>query len=350
MEARFRWRDSARAGYHWSTMVAAARKQEVRVSEGNAIGREFDAILAEACRWQESTSRERPTLLYHYTDSRGLLGMLETNTIRATEAGFLNDSAELDYVYTVVSTVAERQKKRLQTQAARKLAARLARAREGALPLMKSVYVACFSQERDLLSQWRAYANDGLGYAIGLDPATQFQVGETRARKSWNAPRLVRVTYDDAVPGSLVDGFVAAVLKLVDRVASRSKRLEAFAADRGESALVRGIGRLASAVKNPGFREENEWRLVFENHGPGGTFESLGFMPSRFGLTPYVSLRVTRRGRQKLPLLPIRELVLGPKLDSAQAEMAAHGLLREYQYGRGTAEPLPIAHSDVSYR
>jgi len=331
-------------------MVATARKHEVQVTKSNAIGREFDTILAEARRWQESTAQERPALLYHYTDSRGLLGMLETNTIWATEAGFLNDSAELEYVYTVVARVAERQRNGLQSQAAKKLAARLTRAREEGFFLMQSVYVACFSQERDLLSQWRAYADDGLGYAIGFDPATKFQVGETRAGKRWDAPRLVRVTYDDAVPGSLVDGFVAATLKLVDRVASQSKRLEAFAAKQGESVLARGIGWLASAVKNPGFREENEWRLVFENHSLNGHFEPLRFMPSRFGLTPHVDLRVARRGRHKASLLPIKELVLGPKLDSMQAEMAARGLLREYQYERAKTEPFPITHSNVSYR
>lgn len=331
-------------------MVAAARHQQVEGATSNAIGREFDAILAETRRWQESTTKERPKLLYHYTDGRGLLGMLATNAIWATEAGFLNDSAELDHVYTVVSRVAERQCKGLRSQAARKLAERLVRAREDGFSFMKSVYVACFSQERDLLSQWRAYANDGLGYAIGFDPVTQFQVGETRARKYWEAPRLVRVMYDDAVPGSLVDGFVAATLKLIDRVARQSKRMEAFAAERGESVLAMGIGRLASAIKKPGFREENEWRLVFDSHGPNGSFEPVGFMPSRFGLTPHVSLCAARRGGRKPSLLPIRELVLGPKLDSAQAESAARGLLRTYQYVRATDAPFPIAHSGVSYR
>jgi hypothetical protein len=40
---------------------------------------------------------------------------------------------------------------------------------------MQSVYVSCFSQERDLLSQWRACADDGLGCAIGFDPCGGYQ-------------------------------------------------------------------------------------------------------------------------------------------------------------------------------
>lgn len=30
------------------------------------------------------------------------------------------------------------------------------------------LYAACFSEEKDLLSQWRGYANNGAGVAIGF--------------------------------------------------------------------------------------------------------------------------------------------------------------------------------------
>lgn len=33
----------------------------------------------------------------------------------------------------------------------------------------KSIYISCFSKTSDLLSQWRAYADDGKGVAIGFD-------------------------------------------------------------------------------------------------------------------------------------------------------------------------------------
>jgi len=33
-----------------------------------------------------------------------------------------------------------------------------------------AAYIACFSEKGDLLSQWRAYADDGEGVAIGFDP------------------------------------------------------------------------------------------------------------------------------------------------------------------------------------
>ena len=33
----------------------------------------------------------------------------------------------------------------------------------------RSVYISCFSKKPDLLSQWRAYAEDGTGVSIGFD-------------------------------------------------------------------------------------------------------------------------------------------------------------------------------------
>ena len=39
-------------------------------------------------------------------------------------------------------------------------------------------FIACFSRERDDLGQWRAYADDGRGYAIGLAPRL-FSINES---------------------------------------------------------------------------------------------------------------------------------------------------------------------------
>jgi hypothetical protein len=37
------------------------------------------------------------TLIYHYTDAAGLLGIIESKTIRATNVMFMNDSVEATF-------------------------------------------------------------------------------------------------------------------------------------------------------------------------------------------------------------------------------------------------------------
>lgn len=40
---------------------------------------------------------ETKRLIYHYTDSAGLIGIIKTSTIWSSDARFLNDSTEIDY-------------------------------------------------------------------------------------------------------------------------------------------------------------------------------------------------------------------------------------------------------------
>src|SRR5262245_59435591 len=42
----------------------------------------------------EIVTRDRPKSLFHYTTAAGLIGIIETQTLWATHANFLNDSAE----------------------------------------------------------------------------------------------------------------------------------------------------------------------------------------------------------------------------------------------------------------
>jgi len=87
--------------------------------------------------------------IYHYTSQRGLLGILRRKAIWATEIRYLNDAEEYRYAFS-------------------KLRERL---REGqydpefvdaithAADFLHnySIFVASFSRQGDMLSQWRAY-------------------------------------------------------------------------------------------------------------------------------------------------------------------------------------------------
>ena len=117
------------------------------------------AIGSALRRRYTNADGQPPAILYHYTDARGLIGMLESNSVWATDARFMNDPAELDWVREVVAAAAASMK--LTNLHARLLAEEL-QSIEAGFP--GSAYVASFSAHRDLLSQWRAYGGDGLGY------------------------------------------------------------------------------------------------------------------------------------------------------------------------------------------
>ena len=108
-----------------------------------------------------------PELLYHYTDARGLLGILTSGHLWATEARYLNDASELDYTFQlfdefVTGAIASSPSVLVEMLQQASTVGREAW-RDDVL-----CFVACFCEDKDLLSQWRAYAHGVGGYAIGF--------------------------------------------------------------------------------------------------------------------------------------------------------------------------------------
>jgi hypothetical protein len=55
-----------------------------------------------AARETDVPESETPDRLYHYTDARGLLGILESRKLWASDVRLLNDARELDYAADLV--------------------------------------------------------------------------------------------------------------------------------------------------------------------------------------------------------------------------------------------------------
>ncbi len=133
---------------------------------------QFNAAL----RAKKRTAPTR-SLIFHYTTVDGLRGIIERNYLQASSAYFLNDSSEITYGSRVVcDALKEWQSKNryrrapLAIQLARELQELFARDVPGETR-MRPVYVACFCEDDNLLSQWRAYGQAG-GYSLGFRMAS----------------------------------------------------------------------------------------------------------------------------------------------------------------------------------
>src|SRR5215831_10019471 len=147
---------------------------------------------------QEKNTIEMP--LYHYTDGRGLKGIIESQTIWFTDYRHLNDPSELIHGIEMAHDVMR--------LAANGADGRVRLFLECLRDMFSSknfsatleFFIASFSRERDDLGQWRAYADNGRGYAIGF------------------APRVFRIT--ELPLGSLPE-FLGPVRYRTDEVCSR---------------------------------------------------------------------------------------------------------------------------------
>ena len=116
--------------------------------------------------WFLSTEHERPDgLLYHYTDTRGFHGIFTSRCVWATDYRLLNDRREMVCGEDAFKDVAIELSKDAELPGAHRiLITELSNLYDRfKLTRMFNPFVVSFSEEGDLLSQWRAYSADGAG-------------------------------------------------------------------------------------------------------------------------------------------------------------------------------------------
>jgi len=262
-----------------------------------------------------------PEVLYHYTGSTGLLGMARSGRVWLTNVNYMNDFSELEYGREVVRTVLTRKRKEFkQWETFWDLAERT---------LMRTdvydVYAFCFCAKGDLLSQWRAYARGGMGYAVGfttsgIDLPAPVSTG-------W---QVVEVLYDREQQESLVEK----VFDETCRLAGGYPNFDQTSAMHMMASRFLGV-ELAPCIvrfKSKGFQEEHEWRLVvLDIPGLEWLAGRHNFRDSQGAIIPYLDLPLTRDPFDAARL-PLKRIVQGPHIAPALGENALQSLLTRRGY------------------
>jgi hypothetical protein len=110
--------------------------------------------------WLQEQSRAVPGMLWHYTIEKGLKGILESGTLWASAAPTLNDYQEMQRGTEFVSA-------RMETTRHKAFANDWRQAVSDGF--IANSYIASLSAAYDDLSQWRGYAKESQGFAVGFD-------------------------------------------------------------------------------------------------------------------------------------------------------------------------------------
>jgi hypothetical protein len=113
------------------------------------------------------------SIVYHYANTQAFKGVVENAEVWATDFRYLNDSRELVYTWAAfvekLGQLAAQPSDHTEAYRAQLEALRLLGARD----LMRfddAMFVACFSELSDAVSQWTRYGGaDGRGFALGFD-------------------------------------------------------------------------------------------------------------------------------------------------------------------------------------
>jgi hypothetical protein len=275
---------------------------------------------------QQAEVQPEPELLYHYTTQEGLLGILgdKDKNIWATHYRYLNDASEGQIVTKLLFDELKR---------------RSGGDDEGVISQGKSilseitsheVYVTSFSEDGNLLSQWRAYSRKSGGYSIGFSSNYLKTIGEYSMKNtpgryySHDNPLIHCKYFDNDVEKQLKES----IQKAVDSYINEEEEIRRTPAVRTgcltPAAIAlkhfRDFSRECAITKDYAFHEEREWRLVLHQFA-----EDVLFRQGRSMLIPYLEIPLAYPEQR----LEIKSICIGPCPNPVEARMSVNMLLKK---------------------
>ena len=241
-------------------------------------------------------------IIYHYCSADTYLKIIESKSLFLTSTKTMNDALEMEwfrrlFVNSLNNKIGEGVKKDI-----------LDLIYTNVLINTTPKYIACFSEARDSLSQWRAYADDGKGVALG------FSINDMKIRQQ--PPATMAIDNDDRSIG---------LCRIVYEKTKQERHINNFMdeyikkSEDAASSLI--MSMFATIFKNPAFSEEREWRIIHSPlicaDGSGknslviGKISECNFRMTNFGISPYFIWDFSNHTP-----LPIKEVILGPQCRS----------------------------------
>lgn len=242
-----------------------------------------------------------PEKLYHYCNSSAFMSIIKNKCFWLSDTKYTNDKEEICAFKDAVGAALNELvcNKKINEEMANKIWITYV---YNTLP----GYISCFSEEDDLLSQWRSYGDDGNGVAIGVDfnSLSIERGGPFRMCNNEKKCYGRQVLYINELWKNEIKNFFKKILD------GKKNMGEVSPDDLSE------IFNLSYYTKNDGFKEEAEWRitylplLMFEKE----TMEVVDDLPA-FKEIKFRSTRDKIISYFEFSFKPesVKEIILGPK-------------------------------------
>lgn len=290
-------------------------------------------------------------ILYHYCTLESFSKILESKEIWLTEMRRMNDHLEGVWIDKVVERAIGTHFPKLSPGFMEPILSACRR--------MSKTYGLCMSENGDLLSQWRAYADDGRGVSIGIDKSFfEWVINQ----KSGAGFRIQKVIYDKGEQDQQLRSTetfkeIQGTLELEEKEYNedKSNNSESILDERVReihNLAIRGWRNELYRYKNPAFSEEVEQRFLAsvpnfsKIDGPkmGHAIRHLMSVKTRIQkdhLTSYVALPLAPTDKKDLPY--IKNVVLGPKNTTDIKDM-------DYYLNLNGIQNCTVTASEASYR
>lgn len=306
-----------------------------------------------------SQKYRKTKILYHYSNLSSLKAIVENQTMFCSNSAYLNDKREYYYGLDLFKDALEG--KLLVSSDSTEiniLNSVLNRLNEKSV---SNHFATCFSLEGDLLSQWRAYADDGKGISIGFDRKKLIDGFENVANGfylEYNSKNQLKLV--DSLITQIFDFYVKK-FELLSNLESEGDLYDELSQEINEL-----IDKYIGLFKHSSFEEEKEFRFETSidrqfNH----SFESVSYRIGKNNLlVPYKTLATNyalekerlkdkrenleafeKNNNFKIKKLPISQIIIGPSLDFELNKHSIKDFLIKNDYF-----DVEIKPSEVPYR
>lgn len=186
------------------------------------------------------------TPLYHYCSISTFHSIVTGKKLWLTSIWDFNDYMEVEWVYKQLWPEIKKNYSDLIPAEAIKL---IESTIEAEAYKFHSPHLCCLSANSDLLSQWRGYADNGKGFAIGFN------------LNNFGIKGYIPFTIDD------FENSIGVAPVVYDK--QMGVILNACFPDKKPNDIIYyliTLLRCSLILKNPSFKEENEWRIIFMPH------------------------------------------------------------------------------------
>ena len=321
---------------------------------------------------------QRLSVLYHYAGNQKGFGILESHSIRLSDIRKSNDYNELllfypDIFYEILQVYREKPYDfKYESLVGEKAITCII---DETMDMISdsvddgdfSNFVLCFSEEPDMLSQWRGYANDGKGISIGFSK----ELLQQKCNEEKSVFRLEKVSYISEERRKKIVRAKAVsanrTLKGLRKWIVKEITLDDASEDTDGLLLFNFHGMIQYMMtdslryKQIGFREEKEWRLFLSDQayknpewvvgegsiggGPKGFAETLEYLRNKIefsisdnNIMPFVPLPFSDLGDGF-----VKEIWVGPKSRIALKDI-------ELYLAKNNYKDVSVQFSRTSYR
>jgi hypothetical protein len=271
------------------------------------------------------SAKKPPEHLYHYTSIEGVMGILDKRSLWASQIHFLNDSQEFKYALRIFEKVlAELQgkiPKKTMWERALEISSNpttvdkndISTIIYGSLknfvlaPVLEKspICVFSFSEEGDILSQWRGYCPPRGGYSFGFRSDALMRFLEIHNL------HLLPCIYDKTKQEAIIEKEISEFHNTIAKKWTGHEAIDKFISEIPVVDFFIEFSKIASVLKHSSFDEEKEWRIVS------------GLIPNR-----NMEFRIIKS--MILPYFPISfsdfepflidEIIIGPSPEQSLAE------------------------------